>query len=186
MCQSPAKDSPACHLLPRWFLAELIFVPWKWRRYVPRRRRLTLNGLHGLISQKMMLFENYLLKNVANLLNTLLYSLELISLGARWQTGRKETRDKKRILRKTPATGLQQPSVCSTYHIPSDTALMAGPWYIPWPQFKMRVNIQGWCLKCGQNRGGTAVSLPLARNVCVVLPSATPADLKWVSQRYFP
>jgi hypothetical protein len=46
----------AYHLLSRWFLAQLIFRPWRWRRYVPPKRRLTLNGLHGVISQKMVLF----------------------------------------------------------------------------------------------------------------------------------
>jgi hypothetical protein len=30
--------------------------PWRWRRYVPPKRRLTLNGLHGVISQKVALF----------------------------------------------------------------------------------------------------------------------------------
>jgi hypothetical protein len=33
-----------------------IFRPWRWRRYVPQKRRLTLNGLHGVISQKMARF----------------------------------------------------------------------------------------------------------------------------------
>jgi hypothetical protein len=47
---------PACHPLSRWFLAQLIFRPWRWRRYVPPKRRLTLNRLHGVISQKMVLF----------------------------------------------------------------------------------------------------------------------------------
>jgi hypothetical protein len=28
----------------------------KWRRYVPPKRRLQLNRLHGVISQKMILF----------------------------------------------------------------------------------------------------------------------------------
>jgi hypothetical protein len=37
----------ACHLL---------FRSWTWRRYVPPKRRLTLNGLQGVISQKMVLF----------------------------------------------------------------------------------------------------------------------------------
>jgi hypothetical protein len=36
--------------------ARLIIQPWKWRRYIPPKRRLTLNGLHGVISQKMVLF----------------------------------------------------------------------------------------------------------------------------------
>jgi hypothetical protein len=30
--------------------------PWKWRRYVPPKRRLQLNRLHGVTSQKMTLF----------------------------------------------------------------------------------------------------------------------------------
>jgi hypothetical protein len=32
------------------------FRPWSWTRYVPPKRRFTLNGLHGVISQKMLLF----------------------------------------------------------------------------------------------------------------------------------
>jgi hypothetical protein len=36
----------------RCFLDQLIFRPWRWRRYVPPKRLLTLNGLHGGISQK--------------------------------------------------------------------------------------------------------------------------------------
>jgi hypothetical protein len=43
-------------MLSRWFLAHLIFSPWRWRRYVPPKRRLTLNVLHGVLSQKMVLF----------------------------------------------------------------------------------------------------------------------------------
>jgi hypothetical protein len=35
----------------RW----LIFRPWRWRRYVPPKRRLNFNGLHGVISQKIAL-----------------------------------------------------------------------------------------------------------------------------------
>jgi hypothetical protein len=38
------------------FLLRLFFRPWRWRRYVPPKRRLTLNGLQGDISQKMVLF----------------------------------------------------------------------------------------------------------------------------------
>jgi hypothetical protein len=37
------------------FLFSLLFRPWWWRRYVPPKRRLTFNGLHGVISQKMVL-----------------------------------------------------------------------------------------------------------------------------------
>jgi hypothetical protein len=52
----------ACHLLSGWFLARLIFRPWRWRRYVPPKRRLKLNGLHGVISQKMIVFKTTALK----------------------------------------------------------------------------------------------------------------------------
>jgi hypothetical protein len=38
------------------FLLSLFFRPWRWRRYVPPKHRLTLNGLHGVISQKTVLF----------------------------------------------------------------------------------------------------------------------------------
>jgi hypothetical protein len=38
------------------FLLSLFFRPWRWRRYIPLKRQLTLNGLHGIISQKMVLF----------------------------------------------------------------------------------------------------------------------------------
>jgi hypothetical protein len=30
--------------------------PWRWRRYVPPKLRLTFNGPHGVISQKIVLF----------------------------------------------------------------------------------------------------------------------------------
>jgi hypothetical protein len=47
-------------LLATWFhagfLLNLFFRPWRWRRHVPPKRRLTLNELHGVISQKMVLF----------------------------------------------------------------------------------------------------------------------------------
>jgi hypothetical protein len=46
----------ACHLLSRWYLAQLIFRPWRWRRYVSPKRWLTFSGLHGVISEKIVLF----------------------------------------------------------------------------------------------------------------------------------
>jgi hypothetical protein len=46
----------ACHLLTCWFLLQLFIRPWRWRRYVPPKRRLQLNRLHGVTSQKMILF----------------------------------------------------------------------------------------------------------------------------------
>jgi hypothetical protein len=39
-----------------WFLLNL-FRPWRWRRYVPPKRRVQLNWLHGVISQEMILFK---------------------------------------------------------------------------------------------------------------------------------
>jgi hypothetical protein len=43
-------------MLSRWFLARLILRPWRWRRHVLPKRRLTFNGLHGVISQKIRFF----------------------------------------------------------------------------------------------------------------------------------
>jgi hypothetical protein len=40
----------------RLFLAFLILRPWKWRLHVSPKSRLTFNGLHGVISQKIELF----------------------------------------------------------------------------------------------------------------------------------
>jgi hypothetical protein len=40
------------HLLSRLFLARIILWPWGWERHVPPKRRLTFNGLHGVISEK--------------------------------------------------------------------------------------------------------------------------------------
>jgi hypothetical protein len=33
-----------------WLIAWLIFRPWRWKRHVPPKRRLTFDGLHGIIS----------------------------------------------------------------------------------------------------------------------------------------
>jgi hypothetical protein len=41
----------------RWQAESLFFRLWIWSRYVPTKHRLTLNGLHGVISQKMVLFK---------------------------------------------------------------------------------------------------------------------------------
>jgi hypothetical protein len=38
------------------FLLSLFFRPWRCRRYVPPKLRSTLNWLHGVISQKTVLF----------------------------------------------------------------------------------------------------------------------------------
>jgi hypothetical protein len=42
---------PACSLVC-WS----ILRPWRWRRYLPPKRPVQLNALHGVISQKMILF----------------------------------------------------------------------------------------------------------------------------------
>jgi hypothetical protein len=44
------------HDFTHWFNARFILRPWRWRRYIPPKCRLTFNGLHGVISQKMALF----------------------------------------------------------------------------------------------------------------------------------
>jgi hypothetical protein len=49
---------PACLLV----LAEIISLTLRWRRYVPLKHRLQLNGLHGVISQKIILFINTAVK----------------------------------------------------------------------------------------------------------------------------
>jgi hypothetical protein len=48
-----ASRAVACYLLSPWYLAQLI-RPWRWRRYIPPKHCLTFNGLHGVISQKMV------------------------------------------------------------------------------------------------------------------------------------
>jgi hypothetical protein len=48
----------------RWFLARRILRLWRRRRYVPPKRRMTFNGLHGVISQKTVLFINHPCENL--------------------------------------------------------------------------------------------------------------------------
>jgi hypothetical protein len=45
-----------CHLLSRWFLAQLILRQLSWRGYAPPKRRFTFNWLQGVISQKKVPF----------------------------------------------------------------------------------------------------------------------------------
>jgi hypothetical protein len=42
----------------RSFHAQLILWTWRWRRYGPTKRRLTFNGLHGVISRMLELFSS--------------------------------------------------------------------------------------------------------------------------------
>jgi hypothetical protein len=39
-----------------------ILRPWRWRRYVPPKRRVPLNALHSVISQKKILFKTTAVK----------------------------------------------------------------------------------------------------------------------------
>jgi hypothetical protein len=52
------RNEEAKHLcfLPtsHWILPWIILSPQKWRRYVPLKRRVSFNWLHGVISQKMV------------------------------------------------------------------------------------------------------------------------------------
>jgi hypothetical protein len=73
----------AFHLLACWFL-----WPWRWRRYVPPKRRLTLNGLHGVISQKMILLISliiYCREQCLVLYRNNSVFKELIILSVEWQ-----------------------------------------------------------------------------------------------------
>jgi hypothetical protein len=53
MFSKPTNKQVASCLLAGFL--NLFLRPWRWRRYVPPKRRLKLNGLHGVISQ-MILF----------------------------------------------------------------------------------------------------------------------------------
>jgi hypothetical protein len=46
------EQSFACHLLSRWFLARFILRPWRWRRHVPPKRRLTFNENKALYPRR--------------------------------------------------------------------------------------------------------------------------------------
>jgi hypothetical protein len=48
------------NVLSRWFLAQIIFFGLKIEAIYSSKRRLTFNGLHGFISQKIMLFIRFL------------------------------------------------------------------------------------------------------------------------------
>jgi hypothetical protein len=56
---SEKPASSACQLLLRCFIARLILQSWRWRRHVSPKRRLTFNGVHGVISQKTELLREY-------------------------------------------------------------------------------------------------------------------------------
>jgi hypothetical protein len=45
--------------IPFRFWLNLFLPPWRWRRYVPPKRRLKLNGLNGVIFQKTLLLAGF-------------------------------------------------------------------------------------------------------------------------------
>jgi hypothetical protein len=45
----------AYHLRSPWYLTGLILQPWRCRWYVPPKRRLTFNGLHRVMFQKIVI-----------------------------------------------------------------------------------------------------------------------------------
>jgi hypothetical protein len=49
-------DCSVFHQISHWFLAWLILSPWRWKQRAPPKRRLTFNGLYGVIYQKTELF----------------------------------------------------------------------------------------------------------------------------------
>jgi hypothetical protein len=74
------------------FLLNLFLRPWRWRWYVPPKRRLTLNGLHGVISHKLILFKGKVVPVIIELSNMpwrrmgeWRYSATIIDLGTRWR-----------------------------------------------------------------------------------------------------
>jgi hypothetical protein len=52
------KPSKYCHLFSHGGFLGLFFRPWRWRRCTPSKRRFTFNGLHGIVSHKIVLFIN--------------------------------------------------------------------------------------------------------------------------------
>jgi hypothetical protein len=50
------QDRRVRHLLTRWFLAWLVLLPWRRRRYDLPKCRLTLNGLHLVTTRKIEFF----------------------------------------------------------------------------------------------------------------------------------
>jgi hypothetical protein len=56
--ENRGKQGSACHLLSRWFLFRL-FRPWRWMRHVLPKLRLNFKIIHGVISQKIAIFNLY-------------------------------------------------------------------------------------------------------------------------------
>jgi hypothetical protein len=56
------------HLLSRWYLAQFI-QPWRWRRYIPPKRRLTFSGLHGVNIPEDSTIHNHRCENLKSYLH---------------------------------------------------------------------------------------------------------------------
>jgi hypothetical protein len=56
--------------LPHRYLAQHIPRLWRWRWYVPPKRRLTFNGLHGFISQMIVFLIQWQLRRRNECLKT--------------------------------------------------------------------------------------------------------------------
>jgi hypothetical protein len=62
-----------------WFLLNLFLRPRRWRRCVPPKRRLKLDRLHGVISQKMILFIFYGLYHMNVELNRMMDNVQTVN-----------------------------------------------------------------------------------------------------------
>jgi hypothetical protein len=75
--EKSASEEPVCNHLLTLVPTSMIFLPWKWRRYVPPKRRFTQN-LHGATSQKTTFFILTAVKT-SNLMNLSEFGTDLIT-----------------------------------------------------------------------------------------------------------
>jgi hypothetical protein len=59
------------------FSKNLFFRPWRWRRYVLPKSQLTLKEIHGVISQKMVLFITTAVRTSNPTCKTIVHKLDL-------------------------------------------------------------------------------------------------------------
>jgi hypothetical protein len=91
---SQAWNHFSCHLFSCCSLAWLILWSWRWRRDVPLKRRLTLSGLHSVITWKTVLFVTITVRTTnprlftSNFQNVVLYGLSLRTLFAPMMTAK--------------------------------------------------------------------------------------------------
>jgi hypothetical protein len=65
-----AKHS-AYHLHSRLFLARLILWSWRWRQYIPSKRRLTFSELHGISIPEYSTLRNHRFENLKSYMKIL-------------------------------------------------------------------------------------------------------------------